>query len=84
MKQPGKDGGDCAKGAGEALAPVFQFLLGEGPLRGVHFGERAPGAVGKWWWRQELCAALSPTPSVVKQSLTATQTGEKGESDDDR
>ncbi|SEK09528.1 hypothetical protein [Achromobacter sp. NFACC18-2] len=25
--------------------------------------------------------ALSPTPAVVKQSLTATQTGEKGESD---
>ncbi|EJO27520.1 hypothetical protein QWC_31433 [Achromobacter marplatensis] len=26
-------------------------------------------------------AALSPTPPVVKQSLTATQTGEKGDSD---
>lgn len=26
-------------------------------------------------------AALTPTPSVVKQSLTATQTGEKGEKD---
>lgn len=39
--------------------PVFAFLLGEGPLHGVHFGERAPGAVGKWWWRKDLRAALS-------------------------
>ncbi|WAI83235.1 MULTISPECIES: hypothetical protein [Achromobacter] len=29
----------------------------------------------------ETRAALSPTPSVVKQSLTATQTGEKGDSE---
>lgn len=39
--------------------PVFAFLLGEGQLHGVDFGERAPGAVGKWWWRKDLRAALS-------------------------
>lgn len=41
--------------------PVFAFLLGEGQLHGVDFGERAPGAVGKWWWRKDLRAALSTT-----------------------
>lgn len=41
--------------------PVFAFLLGEGQLHGVDFGERAPGAVGKWWWRKDLRAALSAT-----------------------
>ncbi|KDC59382.1 hypothetical protein L512_5219 [Bordetella bronchiseptica MBORD624] len=39
--------------------PVFAFLLGEGQLHGVDFGERAPGAVGKWWWRKDLRAALA-------------------------
>ncbi|CAB3909854.1 hypothetical protein LMG26842_05811 [Achromobacter dolens] len=39
--------------------PVFAFLLGEGQLHGVDFGERAPGAVGKWWWRKDLRAAIS-------------------------
>ena len=56
-----KDGGDCAKGAGDLLAPVFQFLLGEGPLRGVHFGDRHPDERGAYWWRKDLRAALSPT-----------------------
>lgn len=41
--------------------PVFAFLLGESQLHGVDFGERAPGAVGKWWWRKDLRAALSAT-----------------------
>lgn len=41
--------------------PVFAFLLGEGQLHGVDFGERAPGVVGKWWWRKDLRAALSAT-----------------------
>jgi hypothetical protein len=41
---------------------------------------------GKWppapgIYRVERPIDLSPTPSVVKQSLTATQTGEKGEKD---
>lgn len=50
----------------DADHPVFAFLLGEGPLRGVHFGERAPGAIGKWWWRQELRAALSAQPGAQR------------------
>ena len=57
--QADKDGGDCAKGAGEALAPVFQFLLGEGPLRGVEFGDRHPDERGAYWWRKDLRAALA-------------------------
>ncbi len=52
----------------DADHPVFAFLLGEGPLRGVHFGERAPGAIGKWWWRQELRAALSAQPGTQKDA----------------
>ena len=50
----------------DADHPVFAFLLGEGPLHGVHFGERAPGAVGKWWWRKYLRAALSAQPGAQK------------------
>ncbi|CUJ54310.1 hypothetical protein [Achromobacter sp. 2789STDY5608628] len=60
LKQP-----QAAKGGGQQRAapdhPVFAFLLGEGQLHGVDFGERAPGAVGKWWWRKDLRAALSAT-----------------------
>jgi len=44
--------------------PVFAFLLGEGLLHGVEFGKRAPGAVGKWWWRKDLRAALSAQPAA--------------------
>ena len=55
----------------DADHPVFAFLLGEGPLRGVHFGERAPGAIGKWWWRQELRAALSAQPGAQKEQSDA-------------
>lgn len=57
--QADKDGGDCAKGAGDKLAPVFQFLLGEGPLRGVHFGDRHPDERGAYWWRKDLRNALA-------------------------
>lgn len=53
------DGGDCAKGAGDELAPVFQFLLGEGPLRGVYFGDQPPDERGAYWWRKDLRAALA-------------------------
>ncbi|WP_033471264.1 hypothetical protein [Bordetella bronchiseptica] len=60
LKQP-----QAAKDGGQQRAafdhPVFAFLLGEGQLHGVDFGERAPGAVGKWWWRKDLRAALSAT-----------------------
>ena len=64
--QTDKDGGDCAKGAGETLAPVFQFLLGEGPLRGVEFGDRHPDERGAYWWRKDLRAALAAQPGAQK------------------
>ncbi|CAB3952837.1 hypothetical protein LMG6103_03578 [Achromobacter piechaudii] len=82
--QPGaqKDGGDCAKGAGDGdlhfiAGTIVQHLNGPlDPARVI----AASRAIKDWIDRQQL-AALSPTPSVVKQSLTATQTGEKGEKD---
>lgn len=43
----------------DADHPVFAFLLGEGPLRGVHFGDRHPDERGAYWWRKDLRAALS-------------------------
>lgn len=49
--------------------PVFAFLLGEGLLHGVEFGKRAPGAVGKWWWRKDLRAALSAQPTSKDDNL---------------
>lgn len=48
-------------------APVFAFLLGEGPLDGTWFGEpRKP----TYWWRKYLRAALpaSPTPSMTENA----------------
>ncbi|AHC56540.1 hypothetical protein JJJA_0024 [Achromobacter phage JWDelta] len=54
---------DAAPQASEAVRdtghPVFAFLLGEGPLRGVHFGDRHPDERGAFWWRKDLRAALS-------------------------
>ncbi|MGV2894208.1 hypothetical protein ACNPPY_00300 [Achromobacter sp. AGC78] len=101
--QADKDGGDCAKGAGDAMAihPEIQAVLAmlDVPVLGYlgsHSGklikssdkvdsfESAVPLVSETAHRaacEKIIAALSPTPSVVKQSLTATQTGEKGESD---
>ncbi len=42
---------------------VFAFLLGEGELDGVSFGDRHPTAKGAFWWRTPLRAALA-APSV--------------------
>ncbi|WP_287814374.1 hypothetical protein [Achromobacter sp.] len=57
LKQPQAD-----KDGGHQRAPfdhpVFAFLLGEGPLHGVHFGDRHPNGRGAYWWRKDLRAAL--------------------------
>lgn len=45
-------------------APVFKFLLGEGPLRGVEFGDRHPDERGAFWWRKDLRAALAAQPAA--------------------
>jgi len=37
---------------------VFKFLLGEGPLNGVWFGERPEGERGDFWWRKHLRAEV--------------------------
>ncbi|WP_223306433.1 hypothetical protein [Achromobacter insolitus] len=51
--------------------PVFAFLLGEGPLRGVHFGDRHPDERGAYWWRKDLRAALSAQPGAQKEQSDA-------------
>ncbi len=56
-----------ASGRGTDLNhPIFAFLLGEGPLRGVHFGDRHPDERGAYWWRKDLRAALSAQPGAQK------------------
>lgn len=32
-------------------ADIAQFLMGTGPLEGVHFGDDHPTRKGKFWWR---------------------------------
>ena len=60
LKQPqaDKDGGQQRAAFDH---PVFAFLLGEGPLHDVHFGDRHPSERGAYWWRKDLRAALSAT-----------------------
>jgi len=40
------------------MSDVFKFLLGEGPLDGVWFGERPEGERGDFWWRKHLRAEV--------------------------
>lgn len=72
--QADKDGGDCAKGAGDGQP---KYWLCCGSTEPEHRNRRAPDCFNadraKW--------GTADQHSVVKQSLTATQTGEKGESD---
>lgn len=49
------------KGKGSGAAPcssvsdeIIAFLLGEGPLDGVYFGEKHPFHEGRYWWRKHL------------------------------
>jgi len=43
-------------GKAPTLAEVITFLLGEGPLDGVWFGDRHPTKKGAFWWRKYLRA----------------------------
>ncbi|CAB3845986.1 hypothetical protein LMG3482_01871 [Achromobacter deleyi] len=65
----------------DADHPVFAFLLGEGPLRGAHFGDRHPDERGAYWWRKDLMAALSAQPSGNPGELAAQTGAQKGGSD---
>lgn len=47
-----------------ALALVVSFLLGEGPLDGVHFGDDHPTEKRPFWWRKHLRAALAPPDAI--------------------
>lgn len=93
--QADKDGGDCAKGAGDHMSQdldrdipgsfkAFSNWVMNQPNDQIYVHSAQEGFLAGVEWCRQQHAALSPTPSVVKQSLTATQTGEKGESDDDR
>ena len=66
LKQPqaDKDGGQQRAAFDH---PVFAFLLGEGPLHGVHFGDRHPSERGAYWWRKDLRAALSAPPGRTRR-----------------
>lgn len=44
---------------------LYAFLMGEGPLEGVWFGELNDGFRGAFWWRALLrCAAGWPAPAI--------------------
>lgn len=62
----------ASEAVSDAAHPVFAFLLGEGPLRGVHFGDRHPDERGAYWWRKDLSAALSAQPGAQKSCNCAT------------
>lgn len=46
---------------------VFSFLLGQGPLEGVWFGDKPEGTRGAFWWRRHLRAALSTQAETVRE-----------------
>ncbi|KNE28142.1 hypothetical protein [Achromobacter spanius] len=75
-----KDGGDCAKSAGENLLDYAMAIAHERELDVLGHKHNSDEAVDRF--KAAVDRALPSTPSVVKQSLTATQTGEKGESDE--
>ncbi len=44
----------------KAVEEVHSFLLGEGPLEGLYFGDGPPkGERGNFWWRKHLRASLN-------------------------
>lgn len=53
-----------AQAVSQGLYTVISFLLGEGPLHGLYFGEHKEGQ-GSFWWRTHLRDAMlnaAPTP----------------------
>jgi hypothetical protein len=46
------------KGKVPARSEVVEFLLGNGPLDGVWFGDPHPSMPGKFWWRWYLRAVI--------------------------
>jgi hypothetical protein len=45
---------------------VFDFLMGVGPLEGVHFGDLHDGLPGRFWWRAVLRAAERETAASLR------------------
>jgi hypothetical protein len=48
------------------LEQIIKFLLGEGELDGLQFGEYPSDKAGKFWWRKNLRAALEGFIAGVK------------------
>jgi rubredoxin len=48
------------------LEQIIKFLLGEGELDGLQFGEYPSDKAGKFWWRKNLRAALEQFLAGVK------------------
>ena len=55
---------------------LYAFLMGEGPLEGVWFGELNRGLPGHFWWRGLLrCAAGWPASAGEARSDATPQSG---------
>jgi hypothetical protein len=50
---------------------MVKFLLGEGDLDGVWFGEEKPGVIGRFWWRKQLRNAAAPVSYDEKLDVLA-------------
>lgn len=58
---------------------VMKFLLGEGPLDGVWFGEKHPTEKGSFWWRKYLRDELTkPEVVAVPKRWRPIETAPKG------
>lgn len=56
------------------LREVAAFLLGEGELDGVGFGDPYPTERGNYWWRKHLRAALAqPEPEELGEVIPADE-----------
>ncbi len=49
-----RSAGSSAPACSAVPNTVIAFLLGEGPLDGVWFGEKHPTERGNFWWRKHL------------------------------
>lgn len=59
-------------------APVFSFLMGEGPLDGRGFGDDPPVINGRkhhYWWRKHLRAVLTASPDWKSERPPASAKG---------
>lgn len=51
------------------LPDVIQFLLGQAPLDGVWYGEKAPPNCLPFWWRNKLRALFTRTNATAEKTV---------------